>query len=97
MSQKNYSEDQIIDVIIKILDTRQDIKKDVSLTANLIDHTLKNKSVQRTIAALQDMPEEPEIDESTADYMLERIINLLAVITEVIDKFALSRPTVLKN
>ena len=97
MSQKNYSEDQIIDVIIKILDTRQDIKKDVFLTANLIDHTLKNKTVQRTITALQDIPEELQIDDITADYMLERIIKLLAVITEVIDNFTLYRPAVLKN
>ncbi|HEB31789.1 MAG TPA: hypothetical protein ENI15_13095 [Spirochaetes bacterium] len=88
MSPKNYSEDQIIDVIKKILNTRQDIKTDAVLLAKIIDHTLKNRSVKRTITALQGMPAGPEINDNTADYMLKKIIKLLAVITRVIDNFA---------
>ena len=95
MSQKNYSEDKIIDVIIKILDTRQDIKKNSLLMKNIIDQTLKNKTVRSAIAALREMPEGPELDDNTANYMLRKIINMLAVITKVIDNFAVAGPAVL--
>jgi hypothetical protein len=97
MSQKNYSEDQIIDVIKKILDTRLEIKKDDSLMAYIIDHTMKNRAVRHTISVLRDMPESPAIDGHTSDYMLQKIIKLLAIITEVIDNYALSKPASLKN
>ena len=97
MSQKNYSEDQIIDVIKKILDTRPDIKKDAYLQAKIIYLTMKNKSVKRTIAALQEMPEGPEISDDTANYMLNKIIKLLAVITRVIDNIALPPPSIQIN
>ena len=89
MSPKNYSEDQIIDVIKKILDTRQDIKTNASLQTKIIYQTLKNKSFKRSLAALQEIPVDPEINEKTADYILERIIKMLAVITRVIDNIAL--------
>ena len=96
MSPKNYSEDQIIDVIKRILNTRQDIKTDASLQAKIIDHILKNRSVKHTLTVMQEISAGPEINDNAANYLLKKIIKLLAVITRVIDNFAVSSPAVSK-
>jgi hypothetical protein len=93
MSPKNYSEEQIIDVVKKILDTRPDIKNNAYMQAKIINHILKNKSVKRTISALQEFPTDSELNDNAVNHMLNKIIKLLAVITRVIDNIALPPPS----
>lgn len=93
MSQKSYSKKQVIDIIEKVLENRNDIDLDKNFLYDLANYTLKSAFELDIIADSPPVSPANETNGKINDTQLTEIIKMLAIINKLIDILSLNRET----
>jgi len=91
MSQKSYSEKQVIDIIERVLENRNDIDLDENFLYNLANYTLKSASELDIIVDRPPISPANETNDKINNTQLSEIIKMLAIINKLIDLLSLNR------
>ncbi len=91
MSQKSYSEKQVIDIIERVLENRNDIDLNENFLYNLTNYTMKNASELDIIVDRPPISPANKTNDKINNTQLSEIIKMLAIINKPIDLLSLNR------